>query len=162
MTESSPKSAFAAELGALGYPAFSHLETEVRQAPAEVLLNALNRSDLDARVAEGLPWLVLTYVEMDWDWLLRTAVSLGRQNRLGFAVTLASEVAQNSGDNEREDKLRPYLETLERLRLAQEDTFCRESMTQAERAWVREHRSATAAHWNLLTDIVAQQLSYSQ
>ena len=38
-------------------------------------------------------------------------------------------------------------------RLAPEDTFCHDSMTQAERVWLREHRSPTAAHWNLLTDM---------
>jgi hypothetical protein len=30
--------------------------TEVQPDPAEVLLDALDRDDLDVRVAEGLPW----------------------------------------------------------------------------------------------------------
>jgi hypothetical protein len=65
MTEPSPKWDFAAELGALGYPGFSHLKQRTRGSPAEVLLGAISEPDLDARVAEGLPWLALTYVDMD-------------------------------------------------------------------------------------------------
>jgi hypothetical protein len=34
-------------------------------------------------------------------------------------------------------------------------------MTQAERAWLRERRSATAAHWNLLTDMKGEHLAYA-
>ena len=64
---------FSTELAALGYPGFSYLRTKVRRNPAEVLLGALNEPNLDARVAEGLPWLASTYVEMDWDWLVRNA-----------------------------------------------------------------------------------------
>jgi len=50
---------------------------------------------------------------------------------------------------------------LERARLAREDTFCHDSMTQAERAWLREHRSPAAAHWNLLTDMKGEHLAYA-
>ncbi len=85
MTEPSLKHDFAAELGALGYPGFSYLNRKMRRDPAEVLLDAINESDLDTRVAEGLPWLVMTYVDMDWDWLVRNAKLRDRQNRLGFA-----------------------------------------------------------------------------
>jgi transcriptional regulator with XRE-family HTH domain len=41
-----------------------------------------------------------------------------------------------------------------RSRLAREDTLCYESMTRAERAWLRSHRPADARRWNLLTDVV--------
>ena len=53
---SSRKRDFGAELGALGYPGFSYLRGRRRRNPAEVLLEALNELNLDARVAEGLPW----------------------------------------------------------------------------------------------------------
>lgn len=45
---------------------FSHLGRRTTPKPAGVLLDALNEPNLDARVAEALPWL-LTYVDMDWD-----------------------------------------------------------------------------------------------
>lgn len=61
---SSHKRDFGAELGALGYPGFSYLRSRRRRNPAEVLQEALNEPNLDARVAEGLPWLAMTYV--DW------------------------------------------------------------------------------------------------
>ena len=152
---------FGAELGALGHPGFSYLSVRRRRNPAEVLLEALSEPNLDTRVAEGLPWLALTYVDMDWDWLVRNAKLRDRQNRLGFAVSLASEVAADKNDSERVRELRQRLEVLESSRLAREDTFCHDSMTHAERVWLREHRSPTAAHWNLLTDMKGEHLAYA-
>src|SRR6266478_1968155 len=81
------------QLTALGYPGFAHLRARTRRNPAEVLLTALNATDLDSRVTEGLPWLALAYPEMDWDWMVQNAKLLDRQNRLGFVVTLASQLA---------------------------------------------------------------------
>ncbi len=150
---------FTADLAALGYPGFAYLKTKVQKNPAGVLLDALNEPNLDARLAEGLPWLTLTYVDMDWDWLVRNAKVRDRQNRLGFAVSLASEVAESKNDSERARKLRQCLQVLESARLAREDTFCHDSMTQAERTWLREHRSPVAAHWNLLTDMKGEHLA---
>jgi hypothetical protein len=162
MTLSPAEHDFAAELGRLGYPGFAYGKAVTARKPEQFLLDALNSSDLDARVAEGLPWLVLTYVDMDWDRLIRDAQSQSHQNRLGFAVSLASELARNAHDDCREYILRRHLETLERTRLEIEGTFCHDSMSQAERRWLREHRSPIAAHWSLLTDIVLERLPYSR
>ncbi len=158
---SSQKLDFSAELGALGYPRFSYLRVRRPRNPAELLLVALNEPNLDSRVAEGLPWVALAYVDMDWDWLVRNAKLRDRQNRLGFALSLASEVSEGKKEGERTRKLRSCLEVLESARLAREDTFCHDSMTQAERAWLREHRSPSAAHWNLLTDMKGEHLAYA-
>lgn len=152
---------FGADLAALGYPGFAYLRTNVQRNPAGVLLDALNEPNLDARVAEGLPWLALTYADMDWNWLVQNAKLQDRQNRLGFAVSLASAVAESRGDSETAQRLRGCLEVLERARLAREDTFCHDSMTQVERTWLRENRSPAASHWNLLTDMEAKHLAYA-
>jgi transcriptional regulator with XRE-family HTH domain len=158
---SSGRHDYSADLAALGYPGFAYLRTRVaRRNPAGLLLDALNEPNLDARVAEGLPWLALTYVDMDWDWLVRNAKVSDVQNRLGFAVALASEVARGKNENGRVEKLGGCLDALERARLAREDTFCHDSMTQAERSWLRQHRSPTASHWNLLTDMEGKHLAY--
>lgn len=160
---SSSRHDYGADLAALGYPGFGYLKTRAaRRNPAGVLLNALNEPNLDARVAEGLPWLALTYVDMDWDWLARNAKVSDVQNRLGFAVSLAKELAEGRSDSNRAQKLRGCLEVLERARLVREDTFCHDSMTQAERAWLRERRSPTASHWNLLTDLEVNNLAYAR
>ena len=87
MNASSRKRDFSGDLGALGYPGFSYLPGRTRRNPAQVLFEALDQPNLDARVAEGLPWLALTYVDMDWNWLFRNAKVHDRQNRLGFAVS---------------------------------------------------------------------------
>jgi hypothetical protein len=76
-------------------------------------------------------------------------------------VSLASEVAENKNETERSQILRQWLQVLESARLAREDTFCHDSMTQAERRWLRENRSPVAAHWNLLTDMKGEHLAYA-
>src|SRR3954453_1680322 len=60
---------FADELGALGYPGFAYVRRKPRMNPAQLLFLALNESNLDARVAEGLPWLLMHYSDLDWEWL---------------------------------------------------------------------------------------------
>jgi hypothetical protein len=49
---------------------------------------------------------------------------------------------------------------LERSRLVREDTLCHDSMTQAERKWLRQNRPPDAEHWNLLTDLDVRHLAY--
>jgi len=43
----------------------------------------------------------MTYVDMDWVWLVRNAKVNDRQNRLGFTVSLASEVSKGRKESER-------------------------------------------------------------
>jgi transcriptional regulator with XRE-family HTH domain len=152
---------FSAELGALGYPGFSYHPARRRHNPAEVLSSALNEPDLDTRVAEGLPWLALVYLDMDWNWLVRNAKLHDLQNRLGFTASLARDVAEAKHDNRRAQELQQHAQVLENSRLAREDTFCHDSMTGAERAWLRQNRSPLAEHWNLLTDLKGEHLAYA-
>jgi len=149
------------QLAALGYPGFAHLRAKARRNPAEVLLTALNEANLDNRVTEGLPWLALAYADVDWDWVVQNAKLLDRQNRLGFVVTMASQLASESGDPQRSGRLREYMGVLERSRLVKEDTLCHDSLTEAERKWLRSNRPAEAAHWNLLTDMKAGNLPHA-
>ena len=150
-----------AELAGLGYPGFAHLRRRGRHNPAEVLLDALNESDLDSRVVEGLPWLVLRYSDMDWDWLAQNAKVADRQNRLGFVATLALQMAAKSTEPQRSRKLAEYVGVLDRSRLVREDTLCHDSLTEAERKWLRANRPAEAKHWNLLTDMKAESLPHA-
>src|SRR5262245_34881163 len=113
-----------AELAGLGYPGFAHLRGRRRNNPAEVLLHALNESDLDSRAVEGLPWLVLRYADMDWDWLVQNAKVSDRQNRLGFVATLALQMAAKSREQQRSRKLAEYVGVLDLSRLVKEDTLC--------------------------------------
>lgn len=100
---------------------------------------------------------------MDWNWVVRNAKVRDRQNRLGFAVSLAAEDAESdsASDSDKVRKLRECLRSLEAARLAGEDTFCHDSMTNAERTWLREHRSPVAAHWNLVIDLRKEHLAYA-
>jgi transcriptional regulator with XRE-family HTH domain len=152
------ESAFKAELGALGYPGFSYLRGKSHYNPARLLFLVLDQDDLDRRVVEALPWLVYTYPEMDWEWLTRNAKLNDRQNRLGFVVALAVELATKTGDDQRARKLAGYKSVLERSRLMREDTLCHDSMTRTEHRWLRHNRPPEARHWNLLTDLKAEHL----
>jgi transcriptional regulator with XRE-family HTH domain len=149
------------QLAALGYPGFAHLRARARRNPAEVLLTALNAANLETRVTEGLPWLALAYADMDWDWMVQNAKLLDRQNRLGFVVTLASQLASKSSDSRRCGRLGEYAAVLERSRLVKEDTLCHDALTETERKWLRSNRPAEAAHWNLLTDMKAENLPHA-
>lgn len=157
---SSPSDAVRNELAALGYPGFSYLHRKPNRNPAEVLFSALNEPDLDARVAEGLPWLTFTYADMDWAWLVRHAKVHDRQNRLGFTVTLAQELAVQANDVKRAATLQSHLPALKRSMLAREDTFCHDSLTETERKWLRQNRPPAAQQWNLLTDLMLEHLAH--
>ena len=154
------ESAFKAELGALGYRGFSYLRGKSHFNPARLLFLALDQDDLDRRVVDALPWLAYTYPEMDWEWLTRNAKLHDRQNRLGFVVDLAEEVAEKVGEASRRKNLSQNKAVIERSRLAKEDTLSHESMTQAERKWLRKNRPPKARHWNLLTDLDVRHLAY--
>jgi transcriptional regulator with XRE-family HTH domain len=165
--------AVAKELVVLGYPGFAHLSRGKAAGggrtrnPAEVLVNALNEPELDSRVVEGLPWLAAEYADMDWDWVVRNAKLRDLQNRVGFVVGVAHQftTSHEYGGTvaaSRERKLKEYAEVLERSRLVREDTLCHDSMTEVERKWLRANRPAEAAHWNLLTDLRAENLPHGK
>ena len=152
----------ARDLAALGYPGFGHLGRRGGAAkhPGAVLLTALAQTELKARAVEALPWLLLQYWDLDQAWLLREAKVRDLQNRLGFVVSLAREVAERKGDGPRLGALRALEAALERSRLAREDTLGPAALSEAERRWLETRRSDAARHWNLLTDWTAETLRY--
>lgn len=146
-------------LGGLGYPGFSYLaDPNVVANPAAILLAGLQH--VPARVTEALPWVLVTFADLDWDWLLDQAKRSSLQNRLGYLVSLASELAQARIDRAVATRLRTVESRLEEARLAKEDTLGR-TVTEVERRHLRAHRPAAAAHWNLLTSLRAQDLRYA-
>lgn len=159
----SPNDLLRDELATLGYPGFSYLHRHrgARHNPAQVLFTALNESDLDMRVVEGLPWLAFTFAELNWDWLVRNAKLHDRQNRLGFSVTLARELAQRAGNQDRTESLSQKESLLQLSLLAREDTFCHDSLTKAERDWLRDHRTPEARRWNMLSDLNVEHLTHA-
>jgi len=151
---------FQTMLGSLGYPGFAYLSSSTRLNPVELLMEALDSDDLDSRVTEALAWLPLAYPHLNWDWLTANAKLRDRQNRLGFVVELARQAAEKGGSSQVGEELAARVAKLESSRLAKEDTLCKESMTRAERAWLRKHRPESAEHWNLLTDLTVEQLDH--
>lgn len=155
-------SEFANELANLGYPGFAHRKDRDGKPswnPAQFVVMALSADTLDRRVAEGLPWLVLRYWYADWNWAVQQLKVQDLQNRLGFVVTLARELAGKKGLDSPES-LAQLESQLERSRLVRQDTFCNERMTQAERKWLQTQASPQARHWNLLCDLLPEHLTH--
>lgn len=154
----------AKNLARLGYPGFAYLDKPGgKRNPVELLLRALALHRLDPRLAEALAWLLLHFEELDVQTLVSEAKLRGLQNRLGFTVSLARQVADHNPAYKHKS---PPLHDLERMvepsRLAREDTYGEGEMSERMLAWVRENRSAAAMHWNLLTDLKMEHLSYAE
>jgi hypothetical protein len=158
--------AIAAALGSLGCPGFAQLsldfddEQPPAQDPAVVLTAALACDELPRGIVRALPWVVLEYVHLDWEFVLQESRRRGTQNRLGFIVTMAGQLgAQSYGNEEKLTRLAEIEERLFAIRLDIEDTLCQESLPDSERTWLRANRPREAAQWNLLTDFDARSVS---
>jgi transcriptional regulator with XRE-family HTH domain len=154
----------AESLAKLGYPGFAYMRTWVlKKNPAEVLLTALGQDKLEARVAEALPWVAMHCGHHTSNWLVEQARKFNLQNRLGFVVSLALQVAERalSHDNTRVQSLRELRSKLDESRLVKEDVFYRPPRTEGEKQWLVRNRSHEAVHWNLLTDLRPEQLQYA-
>ena len=154
--------ALVRDLGALGYPGFSYARPlrPKRKNPSDVLLAALAQPDLEARLVEALPWLLLKYSNVDRPWLVQEAKARDIQNRLGFVASLARTLAENANNPGKAEALRNIESDLEASRLAQADTLCHESASEPERRWLESHRDELARHWNVLTDWKPEALRY--
>ena len=149
------------DLARLDYPGFAYVRTQVRSKhPGEVLLTALAQENLEGRVAEALPWLLLRYWEMDLGWLVLEAKKFDLQNRLGFVVNLARQLSERGEGVERTQTLTNLESLLEPSRLAREDCFYRPPRNDRERRWLAENRPEAARHWNLLSDLRPEHLQY--
>jgi hypothetical protein len=151
----------AEQLAGLGYPGFAYVRPRRKSNPAQVLLAALSQPDLEARLTEALPWVVYRYPEMDWEWLLLRAKQFELQNRLGYVTHLARRLAETRQEKDKAAALAETESRLDRARLVREDTLCRESLSAAERAWLRDHRPPAARHWNLLCDLAPEHLDHA-
>jgi transcriptional regulator with XRE-family HTH domain len=151
----------ADELGAMGYPGFAYLAEKPKRNPAELLLDALDRPDLSTRIAEGLPWVPLRYPDLDWKWLVAEMKLRNRQNRLGFVVGLALQLAERlPGHGAVRPKLEPVEVELEKARLANPGTYCHDSWSHRQRELTDKRRSDLAVHWNLTTGVRLEHLEH--
>ena len=154
-----PAARVATALASLGYPGYRYLRSSPRLNPAEVLLRALRHPALDARLVAGLPWLIVQYVDLDWSWVLTQARLANLQNRVGFMLALARQLAGRLEKPRVERQLAVVEHTFDEARLAREDSFST-ALTAAETAWVRKARSAQARHWKVLTDLSVDDVVY--
>ena len=153
----------AREFATLGYPGFAYLRPGRHKNPAEVLVRALRQKNLEARLAEALPWVLLQYPDLDHEWLLAQARLANLSNRLGLVVDLARQVLQKRRGQSSLSyaRLTELGERLRASRLDAEDTLCQESLSDAERNWLRVNRPEEAKYWHLLTDWRVEHLPYT-
>ena len=151
---------FVQVLAAFKYPGYSHVEASEFKNTADVLISALSTDHLAARLVEALPWLLLQFPDLEWKNLIDAAKINHLQNRLGFLTSLSYKLAEKSGDTEKAIILKQWLNELEKSRLAKEDTLCRQNMTEAEKRWILQNRSAEAVHWNIISDLSVDRLRY--
>jgi transcriptional regulator with XRE-family HTH domain len=150
------------QLASLGYPGFEHVRSKAVSNPAEVVLHAVVKPDLDTRLVEALPWVLSAYTDLNWEWLRDRAKWNNAQNRLGYLVHLAEQTARAwPGRQGAVQVLSRWEQELEEARLAREGTLCRDSMPESERTWLRSNRPEAAIHWSLLTSLTAGQLPYA-
>ncbi|MGH7427311.1 MAG: hypothetical protein ACREJ4_02970 [Candidatus Methylomirabilaceae bacterium] len=152
----------ANDLAGLGYPGFAYLRPRnwKPKNPSDVLLGALAQDDLEARLVEALPWLVVKYWPLNREWLVREAKLRDLQNRLGFVVSLARRLAERAGEERKGWALNELETELERSRLVREDTLCKASLPEPERRWLADNRPEEAKRWNVLTDWTVDALRY--
>jgi transcriptional regulator with XRE-family HTH domain len=153
----------ARQLSGLGYPGFEYMRAGWARNPSEVVVEALRQHDLDSRVAEALPWVVLNYPDLDRDWLLREARLHNLTNRLGFIVSLAMRVEERrgNGDSGAYQSLTELENALKESRLEAEFTFGLRVMSSAQQEWVRRNRSKDAEQWHVLTTWRPEHLQYA-
>jgi hypothetical protein len=154
--------AFVRHLLALGYPPFSNVDPHPRpENPAAVLLWALTADTLEPRLVEGLPWILLAFSNLDMLWVGHQAQLRNLQNRLGFLVHLAHEVARiDPRVPHRTPVLAALLKNIEPSRLAREEALF-ETPNERECDRIRALRGPEAAHWNLITLLKPEHLRYT-
>jgi transcriptional regulator with XRE-family HTH domain len=153
----------AADLAGLGYPGFAYLrKRRAGKHPGEVLLTALYQANLEARLFEALPWLVLKYWDMDTGWLVEQAKLHDLQNRLGFVVSLARNAGRRAtpANPQRDAALEELESALKRSLLAREEPLGKSKFSDAELKWLKKHRPKEAREWNLLTNWRPEALRY--
>jgi len=150
----------AADLAALGHPAFEASARHRPRNPAAVIISIIGRSHVAPAVMAAVPWILLHFGDLDVRWLVDRARLANLQNRLGFLADLALAVARPRAASKRFDEshllaLESLRAELEESRLAKEDTLARE-LSPAERQFFAENRSDAARHWNLLTGLTKE------
>src|SRR5260370_30567172 len=151
----------ATQLAALGYPGFSYMKAQKAWNPAELLLAALVKDDLETRVAEALPWLALRYHDMDWHWVVNESKLHDAQNRLGFVVTLARKLAEQNSLSATANRFVSLESQLQRSKLEHVGTFRNERMSTAEKQWLQNRSTPEAKQWNMLSDLAPEHLAHA-
>jgi hypothetical protein len=97
-------------------------------------------------------------LESDFCGCARVRCAGGSSGQPRLSASVARRLARKRGDEAAEGRLDQMEAALNRARLAREDTLCQEGLSDAERCWLRQHRSENARHWNLLTDLDSESL----
>jgi hypothetical protein len=104
--------------------------------------------------------LAYRFPNLDWEWHIKVAITKNIQNRLGFVISLARQIAEFVGETDLVSLLKKQELLLGHSRLMNEDTLCHDSLTKPERNWIFDHRTEEARYWQLITDLRMEHLHY--
>lgn len=79
------------KLAAIGYPGFERVRSKAGANPAELVLAAVVKRDLDARLVEALPWVLSAYPDLNWEWLRDRVKLQNAQTGWGTVAHLAEQ-----------------------------------------------------------------------
>lgn len=82
------------------------------------------------------------------------------QNRLGFVVSLARQLAEKVNDYQKIRRLSEVEKSLENSRLFSEDILGNKPLTEAEKNYLKTNRSKEAKYWRVLSDLSTAHLNY--
>jgi hypothetical protein len=106
-----------------------------------------------------MPWVLSRYPDLNWEWLVDQAKLKNAQNRVGFLVSLARQLTElDKLDPNGAERLREAESRLESAKLVAESTLGQGSVSDRERAWMRENRPELARRWNVLSTLTAEQV----
>ena len=157
-------------LASLGYPGFAYLVPYFNDQgafdPTELIQWAVIQDVLDVRLIEAIPWLIAAYAaKIDWGKLINNVREHGAQNRLGYLVCLALDLAeskQSLSHPETRQLLKGSLLQLQEIRQSQEQTLMEEWCGPALRAWMRVNRSREASEWHLLSTLTTNHVQHAE
>jgi transcriptional regulator with XRE-family HTH domain len=148
------------DLGGLGYPGFAYLAVKPKKVdPLEVVLNALKTEDLDQRVTDALPWVLVHRSDLDYRRLTDEIRLCNLQNRLGFLLEVTVEATKKLHFNDAAVRLEPWLAWLRESRLYKEDTLCKKSLTEVERRRLQRRRPKAARFWRIYADLNSKEVA---
>jgi transcriptional regulator with XRE-family HTH domain len=147
------------DIAALGFADFAGFKKKTRHKnPADVLFQAISKDNLDSETLKALPWLIVEFYDLKWEDVVKACKLNNLQNRLGFLISLAINIAVKKGEFKKASSLSTIIAELEKSKLFREEYLCNSSPTPDEQTRFKSKRSKEAESWRIFTDLNIEDL----